>query len=88
MEYNQTCPKEHVIRQDPEKAGDTHAMFRLECDGVEFAQKAFFGNMLNSAPEMPSFWAKEALKEHQIEFLLKECARLAGIIDELEELRH
>lgn len=85
MEYKKECPKEHVIRRLGEGTYDTGPIFAIECDGKELARATFNVNTVNQ--DMIDIWRDTTIKQHQIDFLIQECERLAGIIDELEELR-
>lgn len=82
MEFNKTCPKNHNMRQVDEETSDTVLAIVFECDDKILSHRTF--NLHCVGKDVIAKWGSDTMIQHQLEFLLEECARLAGIIDKLE----
>lgn len=74
MEYNTTCQREHTISRVDEGTYQTGPTFEIQCDGQLLSRSAFKPDVTQGTIDA---WKSDTIKQHRIDFLVKECAELA-----------
>lgn len=86
MENGPVCPFEHVISQhEILDGGSGLILFRLECQGVVYAEKKF--NRYTNDQAAISIWTHVENDKHLIDYLQQTVVTLREAVGELEVLR-